>query len=84
MTAVIAERRCPFTHFHTGKREDGTIHNTCMSYPAQTIKALLRNYEAASNKKALAFWPLCHRFHCFPQLVRNNTERQHTLQLVTK
>lgn len=35
MTAVIAERRCPFIHFHTSEGEDNNIHNIYMSYPAQ-------------------------------------------------
>ena len=66
MTALIAERRCPFIHFHTGEGEESNIHNIHMSYPAQTVKAFVRNDEIASKKRALAFWPLYHHFHCVP------------------
>lgn len=77
MPAVIAERRCPFIHFHTGEGEDSNIHNIRMSYPAQTVKGFVRNDEIASKKRALAFWPLYHHFHCFPHrcviALRDNT-----------
>lgn len=36
VTAVIAERRCLFTHFHIGEGEDSNIHNTHVSYQAHS------------------------------------------------
>jgi len=52
MTELIAETRCPFIRFHSGEGEDSNIHNIHVSYPAQTVKALVRNDEVASKKRA--------------------------------
>lgn len=37
VTAVIAERRCSFIHFHTGEGEDSNIHNIHVNYQAHSI-----------------------------------------------